>query len=80
MSDKPFMKMTIEVMDAETHAPPKGVPVIVCGGVAMLKTGGVWYSGMEEPLFQRPLEWTPKWWAAIPGDNVRPIVKPDPAQ
>jgi len=30
---------------------------------------GVWFSGMTEPLFKRPLTWDPKWWARIPQDN-----------
>ena len=48
---------------------PKGVPVIIAGGVAMKKTGEEWYTGMEEPLFQRRLEWDPNWWSPIPNDN-----------
>lgn len=48
---------------------PKGVPVIVAGGIAMQKTGGEWYTGMEEPLFMRRLEWQPKWWMPIPTNN-----------
>ena len=59
----------IEIRRTANVMPPKGVPVLVAGGVAMLKTGGEWFTGMEEPLFQRPLEWTPKWWAKIPVDN-----------
>jgi len=45
---------------------PKGVPVLVAGGVAMKKTGGQWFTGLEEPLFQRPIEWKVTWWAPIP--------------
>ena len=45
---------------------PKGVPVIVRGGLAMKKTGGEWFSGMEEPLYQRPLQWKPDCWMFIP--------------
>jgi hypothetical protein len=48
---------------------PKGIPVIVAGGVAMQKTGGQWFSGMEEPLYQRQLEWIPTWWMPIPSDS-----------
>lgn len=48
---------------------PKGAPVLVAGGIAMKKTGGVWYSGMCEPPFSRPLEWAPQWWANIPQQN-----------
>ena len=50
---------------------PKGVPVLVAGGLAMKKTGGEWFSGMEEPLYQRPLQWSPTWWMPIPRDNAR---------
>lgn len=51
---------------------PKGVPVLVSGGVAMKKTGGKWYTGMEEPLYQRELQWTPEWWAPIPHEPNNP--------
>ena len=62
------VRMEIEIIDTKDRMPPKGVPVIVCGGTAMLKTGGEWFTGMEEPLFQRRIEWEPLWWAPIPGD------------
>lgn len=45
---------------------PKGVPVIVSGGIAMKKTGGLWYTGMEEPMYQRPIQWEVKGWMPIP--------------
>ena len=45
---------------------PKGVPVIVRGGIAMKKTSGEWFSGMEDPLYQRPLQWKPDCWMFIP--------------
>jgi len=48
---------------------PKGVPVLVAGGIAMRKTGGGWFTGMEEPAFTRELNWEPKWWAFIPQQN-----------
>jgi GTP-dependent phosphoenolpyruvate carboxykinase len=56
---------------------PKGVPVLVSGGVAMLKTGGVWVSGMSEPAFTRELNWKPEWWASIPQEND-PLPSPRP--
>lgn len=62
----------IERVRCSDELPPKGVPVIVAGGTAMLKTGGVWFSGMAAPLFTRPLAWTPQWWARIPNDNAVP--------
>jgi hypothetical protein len=45
---------------------PKGVPVLVSGGIAMKKTGGQWFTGMEDPAFERPIQWEVKWWARIP--------------
>lgn len=57
---------------------PKGVPVIVAGGVAMLKTGGVWVTGMDEPAFTRELNWTPEWWANIPQGNEPLTATPRP--
>tara|TARA_R110002072_G_scaffold100778_9_gene222061 strand:+ start:6218 stop:6427 length:210 start_codon:yes stop_codon:yes gene_type:complete len=45
---------------------PKGVPVLVAGGLAMQKTGGEWFSGMEEPLYRRMLQWTPTHWMPLP--------------
>ena len=51
---------------------PKGVPVLVAGGIAMRKTGDEWFSGMCEPAFSRPLNWQPQWWAPIPQQNEPP--------
>lgn len=48
---------------------PKGIPVLVAGGIAMKKTGGVWVSGMTDEPFTRELNWQPKWWAHIPEQN-----------
>ena len=63
--------MQIEAYRTADKTPPNGVPVLVTGGVAMRKTGGEWFTGMEDPLYQRPLEWTPEWWAFIP-QNIEP--------
>jgi len=52
--------------DAIKNPPANGVPVIVKGGLAMRKTGGVWYTGMEEPLYQRPIEWQVTHWQPLP--------------
>lgn len=62
------MKPIIRIKSSD-QLPPKGVPVIVAGGIAMMKTGNEWFTGMEEPLFSRQLEWVPVWWAHIPKDN-----------
>lgn len=56
----------IERIATADELPPNGVPVIVCGGIAMRKTGGEWFTGMEDPRYERQLEWEPTWWARIP--------------
>jgi hypothetical protein len=61
--------ISIKMYQTAEKLPPKGVPVIVSGGVAMLKTGNEWFTGMEAPLFERPLGWTPRWWMKIPTEN-----------
>jgi len=53
----------------DIESAPKGVPVIVHGGLAMKKTGGVWVTGMEEPLYQRELGWDPECWMHLPRPN-----------
>lgn len=63
------IEMTIEVIPTAQRTPPKGVLVVVAGGVARYLTGGEWRSGLNG----RPLAWEPKWWAPIPGDNVDPV-------
>ncbi len=67
------MEMLVNTQGPGQRQPPEtvplNVPVIVAGGIAMKKTDGQWFTGMEEPLYQRPLEWTPKWWMAIPEAN-----------
>jgi len=63
------MSRSIEQVCVGDTLPPVGVCVIVAGGVAKIKEDGIWYTGMEEPVFERPLEWSPKWWAKIPLDN-----------
>ena len=47
-------QISIEMHQTAEKLPPKGVPVIVSGGVAMLKTGN---------------EWMPTWWMKIPTEN-----------
>lgn len=63
-------------IETAVQTPPKGVPVLVCGGIAVMKTGGEWFTGMETPLFERRLEWTPQWWIPICGDNSFPPSSP----
>ena len=65
------MRIAIEVIPTSVQKPPKGVLVVVAGGVAKYLTGGDWRSGINGRL----LAWEPKWWAPIPGDNVDPVAK-----
>lgn len=46
--------------------PEKGVPVFVAGGVACMKTGGDWYSGMDQPPYSRKMQWEPEYWMPMP--------------
>lgn len=64
------IKMTIEVVPTSERMPPRGVLVVVAGGVAKYLAGGDWRSGLTGRL----LSWEPKWWAPIPGDNVDPVI------
>ena len=62
--------LTLERFPPESA--PNGVPVLVCGGVAMRKTGDEWFSGLgdvDNIPFSRPLEWRPAWWAYLPNKN-----------
>lgn len=52
-----------------TESAPKDAPILVAGGIAMLKSDGVWYSGMLDPTFSRALEWVPEWWSNVPHQN-----------
>ncbi len=52
-------------INAHEEPPQEGAVVLVAGGVAQYRDG-IWYTGMEEPLYQRPIEWDVKWWMAIP--------------
>jgi len=44
----------------------KNTVVIVDGGLAMKRDDDVWYSGMEEPLYARPIEWDVKVFMPLP--------------
>ena len=63
----PITPLTVERYNPDCA--PKGVPVLVAGGIAMKKTGGEWVSGMTMQPFTRVLNWEPKWWAHIPQQN-----------
>ena len=45
--------------------------VLVSGGTAMF-FDGAWYTGMEEPLFRRAIEWKVTHWRPIPLLRHRP--------
>ena len=44
--------------------PDDGQIVIVAGGIAQYRDG-VFYTGMEEPMYQRPIEWSVTWWEPL---------------
>jgi hypothetical protein len=58
--------MQLEKHETNDKLPPLDVPVLVTGGIAIYRGAGLWVTGMEEPLYKRPLEWVPKWWAFVP--------------
>ena len=49
---------------------PKGVPLIVEGGIAMKKTGDEWFTGMHEPQYTRKIQWEVKWFQFFPQPPV----------
>ncbi len=55
---------TVGWRNTSEQMPAEKLPVLVDGGIAMWRDG-VWYTGMEEPWFQRPIEWTVRRWAPI---------------
>lgn len=74
----PQARAAIEAMKRNPETTPKGIPVLVDGGVAMKKTGGEWFTGMEEPMFQRPLQWEPTFWIPLDAFN-EPLRQDSPA-
>jgi len=62
----------VQITPMPPECAPKGAPVLVAGGIAMKKTGGQWFTGMEEPAFEHPIQWEVKWWAPIPEQNEPP--------
>ena len=44
---------------------PEYTTVFVAGGIAQ-KRNGVWFTGMEEPMFQRAIEWPVTVWMPLP--------------
>lgn len=54
------------MISVKDRLPENGVPVIVSGGLAMRKTGGEWFTGMEEPLYMRKIEWEVTHWMPLP--------------
>lgn len=57
----------MEVMSppSQTKQPPvEGQIVFIHGGVAQYREG-VFYSGMEDPRWTRPIQWEVKWWLPL---------------
>lgn len=46
--------------------PVEGQFVIVEGGIAQYRDG-VFYTGMEEPRYTRPIQWAVAWWLPLAG-------------
>lgn len=67
----PIRKKLIEIaqfdewISVAEKLPEQGKKVLVSGGVACMREG-VWYTGMEEPLFQRPIQWKVTHWMPLP--------------
>ncbi len=58
----------------ECACPAEGEIVFVQGGVAQYRKG-LYYTGMEDPRWERPILWTVTWWYPAysdPGDKLRP--------
>ncbi len=60
--------------ESEEHLerPDEGQIVFVHGGVAQYRDG-VFYTGMEDPRWMRPIVWDVKWWLPITDWAVRTI-------
>ena len=63
--DPPVTAQELRWHDAELDPPVEGQIVLVHGGVAVYRDG-VFYTGMEVPQYQRPIQWTVTHWAALP--------------
>ena len=59
------MKSHIHIEKQAPDEAPKGVWVLVAGGMAKKQTGGTWISFQNN----RQLQWEPKWWAHVPTEN-----------
>lgn len=58
---------------ASAQLPADDVTVLVAGGVAQYRSG-VWYTGMEEPLFRRPIEWPVTYWMPLPTPETTSVA------
>jgi len=47
------------------QAPAENQIVVVAGGIAQYR-GGVFYTGMEDPRFTRPIQWKVTQWMPLP--------------
>jgi len=60
----------IEVIDYGCDARPReGQIVFVGGGVAQYRDG-VFYTGMEDPRYERPIQWNVTWWLPTDGEGI----------
>ncbi len=56
--------------------PDEGQIVFVCGGVAQYREG-IFYTGMEDPRWKRPIQWEVKWWYPVSEDPYPPELRGD---
>ncbi len=62
---------------AMRSVPSNGQIVFVHGGVAQYRDG-VFYTGMDDPRWARPIQWAIEWWLPVdknPRDEFAPVVE-----
>ena len=55
----------VEWISVKDRLPDSEMPVIVPGGLAVYRNG-TWFTGMEEPLYKRPMQWDVTHWIPLP--------------
>jgi hypothetical protein len=62
-------------MTATGAAPPReGQYVFVEGGIAQYRNG-VFYTGMEDPRWTRPIQWAVEWWLPTTANGIADAVR-----
>lgn len=60
-------------ISCKNRLPAERTTVLVDGGIAQL-IDGIWYTGMEEPLFRRCIMWEVTHWQPLPKAPVTNIT------